>query len=247
MGISTEITDEQIAVVTMNHPPVNALPVKGWFEVADAVTTAAENGARVVILRAEGKGFNAGVDIKEMQQIEGFEGILGANRGCYAAFKAIYECPVPVIAAVNGFCLGGGVGLVGNADTIVASDDAFFGVPEVDRGALGAATHLSRLVPQHMLRTLYFTAQTITAQRLHELGSVHAVVPRDDLDDKALEIARQIAQKDPQVIRAAKAALNGIDPVDVNASYRFEQGFTYELNLAGVADERRDAFVKEGR
>ncbi len=247
MGISTEITDEQIAVVTMNHPPVNALPVKGWFEVADAVTTAADEGARVVILRAEGKGFNAGVDIKEMQQIEGFEGILGANRGCYAAFKAIYECPVPVIAAVNGFCLGGGVGLVGNADTIVASDDAFFGVPEVDRGALGAATHLSRLVPQHMLRTLYFTAQTITAQRLHELGSVHQVVPREDLDEAALEVARQIAQKDPQVIRAAKAALNGIDPVDVNASYRFEQGFTYELNLAGVADERRDAFVKDGR
>ena len=247
MGISTEITDEQIAVVTMNHPPVNALPVKGWFEVADAVTTAADEGARVVILRAEGKGFNAGVDIKEMQQIEGFEGILGANRGCYAAFKAIYECPVPVIAAVNGFCLGGGVGLVGNADTIVASDDAFFGVPEVDRGALGAATHLSRLVPQHMLRTLYFTAQTITAQRLHELGSVHQVVPREDLDEAALAVARQIAAKDPQVIRAAKAALNGIDPVDVNASYRFEQGFTYELNLAGVADERRDAFVKDGR
>lgn len=247
MGISTEITDEQIAVVTMNHPPVNALPVKGWFEVADAVTTAADNNARVVILRAEGKGFNAGVDIKEMQQIEGFEGILGANRGCYAAFKAIYECPVPVVAAVNGFCLGGGVGLVGNADTIVASDDAFFGVPEVDRGALGAATHLSRLVPQHMLRTLYFTAQTITAQRLHELGSVHQVVPREDLDEAALEVARQIAAKDPRVIRAAKAALNGIDPVDVNASYRFEQGFTYELNLAGVADERRDAFVKDGR
>ena len=247
MGISTEVTDEQIAVVTMNHPPVNALPVKGWFEVADAVTTAADEGARVVILRAEGKGFNAGVDIKEMQQIEGFEGILGANRGCYAAFKAIYECPVPVIAAVNGFCLGGGVGLVGNADTIVASDDAFFGVPEVDRGALGAATHLSRLVPQHMLRTLYFTAQTITAQRLHELGSVHKVVPREELDEAALEVARQIAAKDPRVIRAAKAALNGIDPTDVNVSYRFEQGFTYELNLAGVADERRDAFVKEGR
>ncbi|TQL66485.1 enoyl-CoA hydratase [Nocardioides albertanoniae] len=247
MSISTEVTDEQIAVVTMSHPPVNALPVKGWFEVADAVTTAAENGARVVILRAEGKGFNAGVDIKEMQQIEGFEGILGANRGCYAAFKAIYECPVPVIAAVNGFCLGGGVGLVGNADTIVASDDAFFGVPEVDRGALGAATHLSRLVPQHMLRTLYFTAQTITAQRLHELGSVHQVVPRDKLDEAALEVARQVATKDPRVIRAAKAALNGIDPIDVNASYRFEQGFTYELNLAGVADERRDAFVKDGK
>ena len=73
---------------------------------------------------------------------------------------------MPVIAAVNGFCLGGGVGLVGNADCIVASDDAYFGVPEVDRGALGAATHLARLVPPHLMRTLYFTGRTITAADL---------------------------------------------------------------------------------
>ena len=99
------------------------------------------------MLRAEGRGFNAGVDIKEMQHTTGFDALIGANKGCYAAFKAVYECAVPVIAAVNGFCLGGGVGLVGNADCIVASDDAYFGVPEVDQGALGAATHLARLVP----------------------------------------------------------------------------------------------------
>ena len=248
MTVTSGLRADGIRVVTMDAPPVNALTVQGWFDVAAALDEAsADLDTKVVVLRAEGSGFNAGVDIKEMQRTAGFEALIGANRGCYAAFKAIYECPVPVIAAVNGFCLGGGVGLVGNADTIVASDDAFFGVPEVDRGALGAATHLSRLVPQHMLRTLYFTAQTITAQRLHELGSVHQVVPREELDEAALEVARQIATKDPRVIRAAKAALNGIDPVDVNASYRFEQGFTYELNLAGVADERRDAFVKDGR
>ena len=118
------------------------------------------------MLRAEGRGFNAGVDIKEMQQTTGFDALIGANRGCYAAFKAVYECAVPVIAAVNGHCLGGGVGLVGNADCIVASDDAYFGVPEVDRGALGAATHLARLVPPHLMRTLYFTGRTITAADL---------------------------------------------------------------------------------
>src|SRR5690606_19244100 len=117
----------------------------------------------------------------------------------------------PVISAVNGFCLGGGVGLVGNSDVIVASDDAYFGVPEVDRGALGAATHLSRLVPQHMLRTMYYTSRTITAQRLEELGSVSAVVPRAELDDAALAIADEIASKEPRVVRAAKEALNGID------------------------------------
>ena len=115
-----------------------------------------------MILRAEGRGFNAGVDIKEMQNTEGFDALIDANRGCFAAFRAVYECAVPVVAAVNGFCLGGGIGLVGNADVIVASDDATFGLPEVDRGALGAATHLSRLVPQHLMRALFFTAAPST-------------------------------------------------------------------------------------
>jgi enoyl-CoA hydratase len=197
----------------------------------------------VVVLRAEGRGFNAGVDIKEMQTTTGFDALIGANRGCYAAFKAVYECAVPVVAAVNGFCLGGGVGLVGNADTIVASDDAYFGVPEVDRGALGAATHLARMVPPHLMRTLYFTGRNITAQQLHHHGSVLEVVPRAELDEAALEVAAEIAGKDTRVIRAAKEAINGIDPVDVNRSYRFEQGFTMELNLAGVSDTHRDEFA----
>ncbi len=132
----------------------------------------------MVILRAEGRGFNAGVDIKEMQNTEGFTALIDANRGCYHAFKAVYECEVPVVAAVNGFCVGGGIGLVGNADVIVASDDAKFGLPEVERGALGAATHLSRLVPQHLMRRLFFTAATVDANTLHHFGSVHEVVPR---------------------------------------------------------------------
>lgn len=247
MPITTTRTASGIVTVTVDYPPVNALPSAAWFELADAITAAGEDTeTHVVVLCAEGRGFNAGVDIKEMQRLDGFSGILGANRGCFESFKAIYECAVPVIAAVNGFCLGGGVGLVGNSDVIVASDDATFGVPEVDRGALGAATHLSRLVPQHMLRSMYYTSRTVTAQRLAEFGSVTAVVPRAELDATALAIAEEIAAKDPRVIRAAKEALNGIDPIDVNRSYRFEQGFTFELNLAGVADQHRDAFVATG-
>src|SRR3954464_1654891 len=147
MGITCSVND-RVAEVVMDVPPVNALTVDGWFELADVVRSAgADPAVSVVVLAAEGKGFNAGVDIKEMQQTDGFGALVGANRGCYAAFAAVYECAVPVIAAVHGFCLGGGIGLVGNADIIVASDDATFGLPEVDRGALGAATHLARLVP----------------------------------------------------------------------------------------------------
>ena len=244
MAVTSTLRDDHIRVVTMAYPPVNALPVQGWYDVAAALHEAsADLDTHVVVLRAEGKGFNAGVDIKEMQRTAGFDALLGANKGCFAAFKAVYESSVPVIAAVNGFCLGGGVGLVGNADCIVASDDAYFGVPEVDRGALGAATHLARLVPAHLMRSLYFTGRNIGAPELQQHGSVLEVVPRDQLDAKALEVAGEIARKDTRVIRAAKEAINGIDPIDVNKSYRFEQGFTMELNLAGVADEHRDAFV----
>ena len=158
MGISASTADG-IAVVTVDYPPVNAVPVQGWFDLADAVTAAGRDPrTHVVVLRAEGRGFNAGVDIKEMQRTAGFEALIGANRGCQAAFGAVYECAVPVVAAVQGFCLGGGIGLVGNADVVVAADDATFGLPEVDRGALGAATHLARLVPQHLMRAMYFTA-----------------------------------------------------------------------------------------
>src|SRR3546814_20850422 len=69
------------------------------------------------------------------------------NRGCYDSFAAVYDCPVPVISVVHGFCLGGGIGLVGSSDMILASDDATFGLPEIDRGAMGAATHLLRMFP----------------------------------------------------------------------------------------------------
>jgi len=245
MGVDSAVRD-QVRVVTVDFPPVNALPVRGWFELAEALDEAqGDQDTHVVVLRAEGKGFNAGVDIKEMQRTQGFDALIGANKGCYAAFKAVYECAVPVVAAVHGFCLGGGVGLVGNADTVVAADDAYFGVPEVDRGALGAATHLARLVPPHLMRTLYFTGRTIAAKDLVPHGSVLEVVPRDRLDEAALAVAAEIARKDTRVIRAAKEAINGIDLVDVNRSYRFEQGFTMELNLAGVADEHRDRFVAD--
>lgn len=230
----------------MDNPPVNALTVAGWFELADLIRGLGEDrSVRVVVLRAEGRGFNAGVDIKEMQATEGFDALVGANRGCFAAFAAVYDCAVPVIAAVNGYCLGGGIGLVGNADIILASDDATFGLPEVDRGALGAATHLSRLVPQHKMRAMVYTAATATAAELHHFGSVLRVTPAATLRAAALDVAGDIAAKSPAVVRAAKESLNGIDPWDVKRSYRYEQGFTFELNLTGVADEHRDAFVSQ--
>jgi enoyl-CoA hydratase len=245
MGTTLQIS-EGIAEVVMDNPPVNALTVAGWFELAEVLSGAGRDpSVGALVLRAEGRGFNAGVDIKEMQSTEGHDALIGANRGCYAAFKAVYECEVPVIAAVHGFCLGGGIGLVGNADVIVAAEGATFGLPEVNQGALGAATHLARLVPQHRMREMVYTAEPVPAELLVQWGSVSRVVPPAELRDAAFEIAARICAKSRTVIRRAKESLNGIDPVDVNRSYRFEQGFTFELNLSGVSDEARDAFVEK--
>jgi enoyl-CoA hydratase len=241
--ISSSTDAGGVAEVVIDNPPVNALPAAGWFALAQALRERGDDPAvRVVVLRAEGKGFNAGVDIKELQAAADHSALVLVNRGCAAAFAAVYDCPVPVIAAVHGFCLGGGVGLAGNADIVVASDDATFGLPEVDRGALGAATHLARLVPAHRMRAMMYTSEVATASELHGYGSVLRVVPSDGLRAAALEVAAQIAAKHPAVIRAAKESLNGIDPVDVRRSYRYEQGYTYELNLTGVADQVRDEF-----
>lgn len=245
MGIETNRGASGTTEVVIDVPPVNALDVSSWFVLADAITEAGRDPSTcVVVLRAEGRGFCAGVDIKEIAS--GGETLLvGVNRGCAAAFAAVYDCEVPVVAAVQGFCLGGGIGLVGNADIIVASDDATFGLPEVDRGALGAATHLSRLVPQHRMRQMVYTATPATAAELHDYGSVLRVVSRDELVAAAHEVASEIAAKSPTIIRRAKESLNGIDPVDVKRSYRYEQGFTFELQVAGVADEQRTAFVEK--
>ena len=245
--ISSTVDERGIAEVVFDRPPVNALAIADWTAIADTLTTLGRDpNVRVVILAAHGRGWNAGVDIKELHAAaDKHAALVAVNRACADAFAAVYDCPVPVIAAVHGFCLGGGIGLAGNADVIVASDDATFGLPEVDRGALGAATHLARMVPQHLMRAMVYTGRKLSAAALAAHGSILEVVPRDRLRDAARAIAAEIAAKPPVAIRAAKQSLNGIDPVDVKRSYRYEQGFTFELTLAGVGDEQRRAFAEK--
>jgi enoyl-CoA hydratase len=246
--ISSSVDERGIAEVVVDRPPVNALAIADWLAIADAlVAHGRDPRVRAVILAAHGRGWNAGVDIKELHAApDKHAALVAVNRACAAAFAAVYECEVPVIAAVHGFCLGGGIGLAGNADVIVASDDATFGLPEVDRGALGAATHLARLVPQHLMRAMVYTGRKLPAAELARFGGILEVVPRDRLRDAARAIAAEIAAKPPIAIRAAKQSLNGIDPVDVRRSYRYEQGFTFELTLVGVGDAQRREFAEKG-
>jgi enoyl-CoA hydratase len=231
-----------IAELIFNHPPVNAFDSHGWFAIANEIEALGRNDdVRVIIIAAEGKGFCAGVDIKELAADS--QAIVRVNQGNYATFKAIHLNPVPVIVALHGFVLGGGIGISGAADIIVASECTRFGVPEIDRGAMGGGAHLQRMFPVQKVRYMYFTGEFIDAEEAYRLGAVERVVPRDQLLDNAREIARSIAVKSPAMVRLAKEALNGVEDGNLEDKYRWEQGFTYEAYTTTDSQEARDAFV----
>jgi len=241
LSFRTEI-EGGIAEVVIDNPPVNALTTQGWLDFGRQLEELGRNDAvRVVVIRAEGRGFQCGVDVKELAA-DGSK-IVDANRGCYESFAAIYDCPVPVISAVHGYCLGGGIGIAGSSDFVLCSDDATFGLPEIDRGALGAATHAMRMFGTQEARRMLLTGEPIDAAEAFRLGGILQVVPREKLRDAALELAGKIASKSPKAVKLAKWSLNGIELLDPKQSYRFEQGFTLELYTSPDSQEARDAFV----
>ena len=241
---SSLVHDNGVAEVVLNRPPVNALNSAGWYGLAAEIHALGERPeVRVIVVRAEGRGFCAGVDIKELASNDKL--ILDVNAGNYATFKAVHLNKVPVIAAVQGFVLGGGIGICGAADIVIAADDATFGLPEVDRGAMGGAAHLQRMFGVQKTRYLFFTGEMIGASEALRLGAIERVVPREQLKDAALEIAGKIAAKSPTMIRIAKEALTGIEDGDLEAKYRWEQGFTLQAYMSPDSSETRSAFVEK--
>jgi len=233
-----------VAEVYIDHPPVNAPDSTGWNKIAETISELGRNDdVGCIILSAKGKGFCAGADIKELAADGSL--ITQVNAGCWNAFAAIHDCQVPVVAACHGYVLGGGIGLAGSCDIIVASDDASFGLPEIDRGALGAASHLMRMFPIQKVRKMLFTGEPIDAAEAYRLGALEWIGPRDELMQAARAIAASIASKSPKAMRLAKECMNGIELLDIKTSYRFEQGFTLELYTSPDSQEARDAFVEK--
>lgn len=241
---NTTISDTGVAELVFNAPPVNAFDSHGWFDIAAEINALGENASvKAIIIAAEGRGFCAGVDIKELAANPA--AITKVNKGNYDTFKAIHRNPKPVIVALHGFVLGGGIGISGAADIIVASDCATFAVPEVDRGAMGGGAHLQRMFPVQKVRYMYFTGEPIDAQEAYRLGAIEKVVPRGELMEAARDIAVKIAAKSPRMIGLAKEALTGIEDGNLEDKYRWEQGFTQEAYADPDSQEAKDAFVEK--
>jgi enoyl-CoA hydratase len=242
MPIKTHIAD-RVGEIILDHPPVNALDSEGWNALPRIIAELGANeDVRCILIRAEGRGFCGGVDIKEMQAHP--ERIVYLNRGNYLTFRAVRSCPVPVVTAVHGFVIGGGIGICGASDVVIAAEGAYFSLPEVDRGAMGGASHLQRMFSIQKVRAAFFTGGRITAEEAYRVGAIEKLVPLDALAEEARAFAGIIASKSRTALLLAKEALNGLEPRDVDQGYRFEQGFTLEMYMHEDSQKARDAFVE---
>lgn len=241
MPIHYEVKD-RIAEIVFDHPPVNAFDTAGWGSIPAYLNRASEDEeVRCVLIRATGRGFCGGVDIKEMQKHP--ERISQLNRNNYLTFKAIMDCAVPVVGALHGFVIGGGVNIAGACDSLIAAEGAYISLPEIDRGAMGGAAFMSRMLPVQKVRTNFFTGGNIPVEDLFRHGSVEKIVPLADLETEARALCAVIASKSRAALVIAKQALNLIEPVNPSNMYRIEQGFTLEMYAHEDSQAARDAFV----
>lgn len=255
MPIHVEVKDH-IAVVTLDNPPVNAMAadwdIPGVFDYLSD-----DEEVRVAVLTAAGeRAFCAGADLRGAARArDGDDDDDGrtrvrtpsgtGNRRVREMFYSIQECAVPVIGAINGPALGGGLAIAASCDYLIASEKATFGLPEIDVGLLGGARHFMRLLNNWgLVRRLHYTAERLDAHEALRLGMVVRVVPPDQLLEAALADARLIASKIPLGVRLAKESLHLIENMDVKNGYRFEQTRTAILTKTEDAAEARHAFME---
>ncbi len=237
---------DYVALVTMDRQPVNALSREMRRQiVAIFDEISARDDIRCVVLTGAGKVFCAGADLKDRpnQDIPG--DFLEHNRITRETTNAIRECAKPVIAAVNGTALGAGVGLMAACDILYASENATFGMPEINVGLAGGAAMLRTLFGRSTMRRMFFTGQRLTAHDLYRRDVIEDVLSPENLIPVTMELAKEIASKAPLATVYAKRAANMVDVMPQRDAYRFEQEFTMALARTEDAREAREAFLEK--
>lgn len=229
-----------VALLTLNRPPVNALNKALLTELFTAVGLVSRmNDVRALVITGEGKAFVAGADIGEMQAMSVADATSFSAMG-QAVFSSLEALPIPVIAAVNGFALGGGCELAMSCDIILAGPKALFGQPEVKLGVIpgfGGTQRLSRLVGIQRSKELQFTGRNVKANEAVAMGLALSV-SQDDVVADALDLGDQIAVNGPYAVSLVKRAINETEGAPPSS------GYAQERNLFGMCFASSDQ--KEG-
>ena len=236
-----------IATVTLARPPVNAQNRRFREEIVtvfDALNDRTD--VRAVVLTGAGKTFSAGADLKERP---GLSEDVGAyprhNRTVRESFNAVMECEKPIIAAINGAAIGAGCVLALCCDILIAADNAYLAMTEVDVGLAGGVSHVRRFFGESDARLLIYTARRISGPELYRMGVVSACVQADALLATAQGIAAEIAGKSPLAVRAAKRSFNVTEELPLRDGYRFEQSQTIALASSEDTKEAQRAFAEK--
>lgn len=242
--------DANIATLTFNRPKaLNALNSALLDEFCQAIDAIAANPeVRVLILTGAGdKAFVAGADISELARCTPLQGKLFSAKGQQALFK-LEKLPIPVIAAVNGFALGGGTEMALSCDFIYASDKANFGLPEITLGIIpgfGGTQRLARLVGPNLARELVYTGKMIPAAAAREYGIANSVFPHDELMGAVMKTAQAIAAKGTVALRAAKESIQAAMTVDLETGCKFETDAFAICMTSPDAKEGTTAFLEK--
>ena len=238
---------DYIAVVTLDNPPVNAQPPALMQEVMDTFDALSDrDDVRVAILTGTGKMFSAGADLKNRPGPDAPPGTMwGRMRMAREAMYSIMECRKPVIAAINGPAMGAGFGLASVCDILVASDNAFMNLPEIDVGLMGGVRHAMRLFPHSLVAKMVLTGYRVGGEELHRLGVTEACPPLENLMPHCMELARNIAAKSPIAVAMAKEALATVGNLSIRDGYRIEQSNTVRLSKTEDAVEARTAVMEK--
>ena len=242
--VRSETPRRGVRRLVIDRPPVNALSTDVYRDIRSAFESLRGTDCKVVELTGEGKVFCAGNDVRQFAEMEP-EAAADMLFDARQAFWSVYDCPLPVVALVNGAALGSGFALASCCDIIIASDRATFGLPELNVGVLGGSKFGTRILPELAMRRLFFTAETVSAAEMVRLGAPITVVPHDELEEAARNISERISSKSARVLRFAKESLNRVEHLDLKAGYEYEQTYTIRMSAYPEAKIAANAFLEK--
>ncbi|RHZ91256.1 enoyl-CoA hydratase [Cereibacter sphaeroides] len=237
--------DRGLAVVTLDRPPANAVSLEVYDEIRRTFHRLGEDPAmRVAVLTGAGKVFCGGNDVNDFVDLE-FDRATEYLAHVRLTFNALYDCPIPVVGAINGAAVGTGIVLASLCDIRIASERAVFALPEIDVGVLGGSRHVMRLAGQGMTRWMMYTGRRVRADEALRARIVDEVVPPEEVMPRAMAIAEEIASKSPPAIRLAKLGLNRSEEMNMKEGYEFECTLTAAVRRTPEAREGAMAFLEK--
>lgn len=230
--------DNEIALVTMNNPPVNAFTQELINDFSEMFKKLKTTKLRAVVLTGAGKAFQGGADINMFLNLKTEEDGWAIGRMTHGLINPVAEIECPVIAAINGFALGGGTELALACDIRIASSAARFGQPEVAYGVIpggGGTQRLPRLIGPGRAKLLIYSGKIIDAEEAYKIGLVDSVVEPDQLISEAMKLARKIAEQSPAAVKWSKKSIN--DGLDLSLAEGLEIERKCLAKLVGVGDQ----------